>query len=77
MARDAPEAAAQVEDYERHSVDAHMVRFRYGPWDHRYRRFLNSLVGKGLAVVRAEGRTIMGSPIAAAPQLPSLPETRN
>jgi hypothetical protein len=58
VARDAPEAAAQVEDYERNSVEAHMVRFRYGPWDHRYRRFLNILVGKGLAAVRVEGRTI-------------------
>ena len=59
VARDGPEAAAQVEDYERHSVEAHMVRFRYGPWDHRYRRFLNILVGKGLAAVRVQGRTIM------------------
>ena len=35
-----------------------MVRFRYGPWDHRYRRFLNVLVGRGLARLEIEGRTV-------------------
>ncbi len=35
-----------------------MVRYRYGPWDHRYRRFLNILVARRLAVVRTDGRTI-------------------
>src|ERR1044072_440868 len=59
IARNAPEAAAEVEDYERNSVEAHIVRCRYGPWDHRYRRFLNILVGRGLASVRTEGRTVM------------------
>jgi hypothetical protein len=35
-----------------------MVRYRFGPWDHRYRRFLNLLTARGLARVRVEGRTI-------------------
>src|SRR5262249_7417637 len=25
----------QLEDYERHSVESEMVRYRFGPWDHR------------------------------------------
>ena len=33
--------------HEEQSVESSMVRFRYGPWDFRYRKFLNSLVGKG------------------------------
>lgn len=35
-----------------------MVRYRFGPWDHRYRLLLNSLVAKQLATVALEGRTI-------------------
>lgn len=49
---------AGVKDHERKSVESTMVRFKYGPWDHRYRRFLNLLVGKGLAKVTTERRTI-------------------
>jgi hypothetical protein len=73
VARNAPEAAVQVRDFERGSIEARMVRFRFGPWDHRYHRLLNTLVGKGLAAVRNEGRTIIIHPTergrAAAAQL--------
>lgn len=48
----------QVEDHERHSVESEMVRYRFGPWDHRYRNLLNLLVAKGLAEISVEGRTI-------------------
>lgn len=48
-----------VEDYERQSVESEMVRYRFGPWDHRYRTFLNLLVAKGLAKVGIEGRTVV------------------
>ena len=47
-----------VLNYERKSVESSMVRYRYGPWDYRYRRFINLLVGKGLASVFLDGRTI-------------------
>lgn len=47
-----------VLNYERKSVESSMVRYRYGPWDYRYRRFINLLVGKGLATICLEGRTI-------------------
>lgn len=49
----------QLEDYERYSVESAMVRYRFGPWDHRYREFLNILVAKGLACVGIEGRTVV------------------
>lgn len=49
----------KVEDHERNSVEAHMVRYRYGPWDHRYRRFLNTLVGLGLVHVESDKRTVV------------------
>jgi hypothetical protein len=57
-ARSCSAAAAQVQPYERDSVESKMVRYRFGPWDHRYRRFLNLLVAKGLAHVNVEGRTV-------------------
>jgi hypothetical protein len=44
-------------DYERKSVEAKMVRFKYGPWDFRYRRFINTLIGKQLAYIRPQGRS--------------------
>jgi hypothetical protein len=48
-----------LEDHERVSVESQMVRYRFGPWDHRYREFLNVLVGKNLANVSIEGRTVV------------------
>lgn len=48
---------APPKDFERKSVEAKMVRFKYGPWDHRYRRFLNTLAGRGLVYMRQEGRS--------------------
>ena len=47
----------QLEDNERQSVESQMVRYRFGPWDHRYREFLNILIAKGLVTVSIEGRT--------------------
>jgi len=49
----------QLEDHELHSVESEMVRYRFGPRDHRYREFLNGLIGKGLAAVTVEGRTVI------------------
>ena len=47
---------AEPKDYERQSVEAKMVRFKYGPWDFRYRRFINILIGKKLVYMRPQGR---------------------
>jgi len=49
----------QLEDYERLSVESEMVRYRFGPWDHRYREFLNILIAKGLITVSVEGRKVV------------------
>lgn len=48
---------SNVKEYERRSVESKMVRFKYGPWDFRYRRFINTLVGLGLVYIRLEGRS--------------------
>ena len=49
----------QLEDHERYSVESQMVRYRFGPWDHRYREFLNILVAKGLVTITIKGRTVV------------------
>ena len=55
----------QLEDHERYSVESEMVRYRFGPWDHRYRELLNFLVAKGLASVSVEGRMVVIAPTRA------------
>jgi hypothetical protein len=51
-------------DHERQSVESEMVRYRFGPWDHRYREILNILAAKGLAATSLEGRKVVISPTA-------------
>lgn len=53
-----------LEAFEINNVESSMVRYRFGPWDHRYREFINILVAKGLAKVFIDGRTILISPTA-------------
>lgn len=48
---------ANVMEHERTSVESKMVRFKYGPWDFRYRRFINILVGMGLVDITLSGRS--------------------
>ena len=48
-----------IEDHERKSIESKMVRYRFGPWDFRYRKFLNTLVAKGLVNVETKGKTIL------------------
>jgi hypothetical protein len=48
-----------IEDHELYSVESEMVRYRFGPWDHRYRFYLNLLVGEGLIKVISEGRKVI------------------
>lgn len=40
------------------TVEARMIRFRYGPWDGRYRRWLGVLAAKGLVTIWVQGRTV-------------------
>ncbi|MEZ5897218.1 MAG: hypothetical protein R3C51_12550 [Parvularculaceae bacterium] len=71
-ARGVSERNIPVDDFEAMTIEARMVRYRYGPWDHRYRQFLNVLVAKGLVAVELEGQTIKidltdpGAALAAA-----------
>lgn len=43
---------------ERTTVETKMIRFRYGPWDGRYRRWLTLLASRGLLRVSMKGRRI-------------------
>lgn len=56
LGRDPGEAGVQPR--ERTSIEAKMVRFRYGPWDARYRRWLGLLAARGLVTLGVEGRTV-------------------
>lgn len=47
-----------VQDQERTSVESSMVRYRYGPWDFRYRQLVDLLVCRGLAWAQVQGRTV-------------------
>jgi hypothetical protein len=47
-----------VQDHERTSVESSMVRYRYGPWDFRYRQLVDLLVCRGLAWAEVKGRTV-------------------
>lgn len=51
-------ALAAVAPRERTSIESRMVRFRYGPWDARYRRWLGLLTARGLLRVGLEGHTV-------------------
>jgi hypothetical protein len=59
LARQRSTGAVELADHERHSVESAMVRYRFGPWDHRYREFLNVLAAKGLVSVGLDGRKVM------------------
>ncbi|WP_407166583.1 hypothetical protein [Bradyrhizobium sp. ORS 111] len=48
-----------VHDRERTSIESKMIRFRYGPWDVRYRRWLGLLSSRGLVRLAVEGNTIV------------------
>lgn len=58
VARSVQTSSAYIQDFERTTIESKMVRFRYGPWDHRYRRWIALLVGKGLLHAGVEGRTV-------------------
>jgi len=51
-------AVATIPEEERNTIEGRMIRFRYGPWDPRYRRWIALLVSRGLASTYHEGRTV-------------------
>lgn len=59
VARRKSTKAVKVQEHERLSVEARMVRYRFGPWDHRYPEVLRRLEARDLVAVTREGRTIV------------------
>ena len=49
----------RLEEHERKTVESEMVRYRFGPWDHRYRKFLNLLAGLGLVNIDTTGNAVL------------------
>lgn len=52
------EDLAQIGEHESSNIEAKMIRFRYGPWDGRYRRWIGLLAAKGLVETYLEKTTI-------------------
>lgn len=50
---------ARVLPRERTSIESKMIRFRYGPWDARYRRWLGLLMARGLVKLGVQGNTVL------------------
>ena len=50
---------AEIKSYERTTIESKMVRFKYGPWDARYRRWLSLLASLGLVNIDIKGRTVI------------------
>lgn len=53
-----PSSYAAVEAHEMNSIESRMVRFKYGPWDSRYRQWIGLLVARGLATTGRHGHTV-------------------
>jgi hypothetical protein len=51
-------SVANVLPRERTSIETKMIRFRYGPWDGRYRRWLGLLAARGLVTLGLQGNTV-------------------
>lgn len=49
----------EIKDHEKDTIESKMIRFRYGPWDGRYRRWISLLKAKGFLDVYTEGRTVI------------------
>ncbi|MFV1463173.1 MULTISPECIES: hypothetical protein [unclassified Phaeobacter] len=49
----------RIAEFEHATIETSMVRYRFGPWDHRYRKFLNILAARGLITLTVEGRTVV------------------
>ena len=50
--------AATIPEVERDTIEGAMIRFRYGPWDDRYRKWLALLSARELVSVYQQGSTI-------------------
>jgi hypothetical protein len=50
--------AESIGEDERNTIEARMIRFRFGPWDERYRKWIGLLVARRLAQTYLDGRTV-------------------
>ena len=50
--------AEDIREEERNTIEARMIRFRFGPWDERYRKWIGLLVARRLAQTYLDGRTV-------------------
>ncbi len=50
--------ANEIDEIEQNTIEAKMIRFRFGPWDKRYRKWIALLVSKGLADTYLSGNTV-------------------
>jgi len=50
--------AQPIEEKEIRTIESKMIRFRYGPWDDRYRRWIGLLVAKGLVIAFLDNKTV-------------------
>jgi hypothetical protein len=50
--------AEKITEAERNTIEARMIRFRYGPWDPRYRKWISLLSARALVDVSTKGRTV-------------------
>lgn len=70
--------ANEIPEEELNTIETRMIRFRFGPWDDRYRRWISILVARGLAHTYLEGRTVnvklTSEGVDLAAQLSSLDE---
>jgi hypothetical protein len=58
IAEGKPVDKAKIQDFERTTIESKMIRFRYGPWDHRYRRWISIMVARGLVHVGLDKKTV-------------------
>jgi len=72
------ELADTISDAERNTIEAKMIRFRYGPWDKRYRKWIALLVSRRLVDTYVDGRTVKvkltDKGISLSTSLAELPE---
>ena len=73
----APKIAAKIPDEAKNTVEGRMIRFRYGPWDRRYRKWLAVLAAKQLVTVGKQGKTVRVALTARGKEVALLLAARN
>lgn len=48
----------QINEIEKTTIESTMIRFRYGPWDNRYRQWISIMQAKNLVRTYSKGKTV-------------------